>query len=79
MLLAQRQVDELRGRLQPVVRRAKLACVTHSEHTLAAADGIPLHVEVWRPERAPKFAVVISHGGAEHVGRYARLAEALVA
>jgi alpha-beta hydrolase superfamily lysophospholipase len=52
--------------------------VKHSEHTLAAADGTPLHVEVWRPEGPPKFAVVVSHGGAEHVGRYARLAEQLV-
>lgn len=73
-----RRVDDVRRRLRPVIRWAKLADVTHSEHTLAAADGIPLHVEVWRPEGAPKFVAVVSHGGAEHVGRYARLAEALV-
>jgi alpha-beta hydrolase superfamily lysophospholipase len=53
--------------------------VKHTEHTLAAADGTPLHVEVWRPDEPPKFAVVVAHGGAEHVGRYARLAEDLVA
>jgi alpha-beta hydrolase superfamily lysophospholipase len=38
------------------------------------ADGIALHTELWRPEGAPKLVVVVVHGGAEHVGRYARLA-----
>ncbi len=36
-----------------------------------------LHLRTWRPDGAPRGAVVISHGMAEHGGRYARLAEAL--
>lgn len=40
-------------------------------------DGVRLHTELWRPSGAPKFVVVIVHGGAEHVGRYARLAAEL--
>lgn len=47
-------------------------------HTVTAADGTSLHVDVWRPAAAPKFVVVIAHGGAEHVGRYAQLANELV-
>lgn len=42
-----------------------------------AHDGVRLHTELWRPSGAPKFVVVIVHGGAEHVGRYARLAAEL--
>ncbi|MBL9026575.1 MAG: alpha/beta hydrolase [Myxococcales bacterium] len=46
----------------------------------AAPDGTPLHVYCWKPSdiAAPLRAVVhITHGMAEHAGRYARLAEAL--
>lgn len=42
-----------------------------------ARDGIRLHTELWRPQGQPKFVVVIVHGGAEHVGRYGRLAAEL--
>ncbi|MCH9680926.1 MAG: lysophospholipase [Deltaproteobacteria bacterium] len=47
----------------------------HHEQTIEAADGTALHVERWEPEGTPRFAVVFVHGGAEHVGRYARMAE----
>lgn len=71
-------MDGVPARLRPMGRWAKLGGVNHTEHKLAAADGTPLHVEVWRPEGPAKFAVVMSHGGAEHVGRYARVAAELV-
>jgi len=48
--------------------------MAHAERTLTAPDGTTLHVEQWRPSGAPKFVVVISHGGGEHVTRYAQLA-----
>lgn len=47
----------------------------HQERAIEAADGITLHVEQWQPEGEPKFGVVVSHGAAEHVGRYAAMAE----
>lgn len=43
-------------------------------HTITASDGTPLHVETWRPQGQPKCVVVVSHGGGEHVSRYAQLA-----
>ncbi len=46
----------------------------HQERAVEAADGISLHVEQWDPQGDPKFAVVISHGAAEHVGRYDAMA-----
>lgn len=52
--------------------------MAHAEHTVTASDGTSLHVETWRPSQsssgAPKFVVVLSHGGGEHVTRYAQLA-----
>ncbi len=45
--------------------------------TLAAPDGAARFVHAWLPEGAPKAALQIAHGLAEHVGRYARLAAAL--
>lgn len=38
-----------------------------------------LHAQAWLPEGEPRAVVVISHGLAEHGGRYAALAERLVA
>jgi alpha-beta hydrolase superfamily lysophospholipase len=54
--------------------RALIPPVKHSEQTVAAADGTPLHVERWAPTGEVRFVVVLVHGGAEHVGRYDRLA-----
>jgi len=48
--------------------------VISSPYSLAS-----IHVHCWRPETAPKAAVVIVHGMGEHGGRYARLAEQLTA
>ncbi|MBX7078834.1 MAG: lysophospholipase [Nannocystaceae bacterium] len=50
----------------------------YSEHTVRAADGTELHVDVWRPDGPPQRVVVVAHGGAEHSGRYAQLAGELV-
>jgi len=47
--------------------------------TLEAADGQRIHVHGWLPEGQPRAVVQIAHGAAEHAGRYARLATALVA
>ncbi len=44
-----------------------------------ADDGAALFLRRWTPERAPRAVVQIAHGLAEHSGRYARLAGALVA
>jgi alpha-beta hydrolase superfamily lysophospholipase len=48
-----------------------------STFTFAAADGFSLFVYRWLPDKAPKAAVQLAHGLAEHSGRYARLAGAL--
>ncbi len=48
-----------------------------STFTLTASDGVALFVHRWLPNAAPKAAVQIAHGLAEHAGRYARLADAL--
>ncbi len=47
--------------------------------TIPAADGTPLHLDLWLPEGKPRRVVAVAHGGAEHAGRYARLAEQLTA
>ena len=44
------------------------------EELLPAGDGHDIPVKVWRP-REPNAVLVISHGMAEHAGRYAPLAE----
>ncbi|MFQ6171835.1 lysophospholipase [Oryzobacter sp. R7] len=48
-----------------------------STTTVTASDGTRLHTRRWLPEGDVKAVVQISHGMAEHSGRYARLAEAL--
>jgi len=47
--------------------------------SLEAADGQRIHVYRWLAGGTPKAIVQIAHGAAEHAGRYARLAAALVA
>ena len=56
-----------------------LAGVSHETRTIPAADGVPLHVEIWRPEGPARFVVPIVHGSGEHVGRHAWLGEAVAA
>ncbi len=52
--------------------------ITHEGH-LSSADGTRLFERSWLPDAAPKAAVLIVHGYAEHCGRYAWTAEQLVA
>jgi|CXWL01.1.fsa_nt_gi alpha-beta hydrolase superfamily lysophospholipase len=51
---------------------------THEGH-IASADGTRLFERAWLPDTAPRAAVLIVHGYAEHSGRYAWTAEQLVA
>ncbi|MBP8185792.1 MAG: lysophospholipase [Pseudomonas sp.] len=51
----------------------------HEAFCLNASDATPLYVNHWFADDAPKAVVMIAHGMAEHSGRYARLAQALVA
>ena len=50
----------------------------HEAFWLNASDATPLYVNRWFAEQAPRAIVMIAHGMAEHSGRYARLAAALV-
>ena len=47
--------------------------------TFAAADGTAISYRQWAPPGDPSAIVLVAHGMSEHGGRYARLAEALVA
>lgn len=47
--------------------------------TITSLDGTRLHVRDWLPDTAPKAAVLIIHGYAEHSGRYAWTGEQLAA
>ena len=38
------------------------------------SQGVRLHSEMWSPQGAPKFVVCVSHGAAEHISRYERVA-----
>ena len=49
------------------------------EGYFASADGTRLFERAWLPDTAPRAAVLIVHGYAEHSGRYAWTAEQLVA
>ena len=51
--------------------------MNHSTFWLTANDRSRLYVNQWMPEGPAKAVVMLSHGMAEHSGRYARLAEAL--
>ena len=48
-----------------------------STFTFKDEDGIEIFVYKWQPEGAPKAAVQIAHGMAEHALRYERVAESL--
>ncbi len=45
----------------------------------AGRGGLEIYWQSWRPPAAARAALVIAHGAAEHSGRYAPLAERLVA
>jgi hypothetical protein len=52
-----------------------------STFTLPSDDGVALHVYRWSPDEgvAPRAVLQVSHGLAEHAGRYKRFAEAATA
>jgi alpha-beta hydrolase superfamily lysophospholipase len=53
--------------------------MNHSTFWLTANDHTRLYVNQWVPDIPPRAVVMLSHGMAEHGGRYARLAQALCA
>ncbi|WP_210712276.1 alpha/beta hydrolase [Pseudomonas sp. MWU349] len=53
--------------------------MTHDTFWLTTSDHHRLFVNQWLPEPPLKAVVLLSHGMAEHSGRYARLAQALCA
>ncbi|WP_265533761.1 alpha/beta hydrolase [Pseudomonas saponiphila] len=53
--------------------------MTHDTFWLTTSDHQRLFVNQWLPEPALKAVILLSHGMAEHSGRYARLATALCA
>jgi len=52
--------------------------VKHREMRLPGCQEAQLYAQAWLPEREPRAVVVVSHGLAEHGGRYAPLAARLV-
>ena len=50
----------------------------HKELQVPGCREVQLHGQAWLPDRDPAAVLVISHGLAEHSGRYAQLAERLV-
>ena len=44
----------------------------YTAYWLPASDDTPLYIHLWASE-APRGVVMLSHGMAEHAGRYARL------
>lgn len=55
-----------------------VAAMRADEFDLPMADGVAVHVRRWLPDNEPRGVVQLSHGMAEHAGRYARLAGHLV-
>jgi acylglycerol lipase len=53
--------------------------VLPEEDTFVGVRGVRIHVRTWVPENPVTGVVVIAHGLAEHGGRYAAVAERLVA
>jgi alpha-beta hydrolase superfamily lysophospholipase len=53
--------------------------VRHRELQLPGCHDVALFAQAWLPERDPRAVVVISHGLAEHGGRYPEVAARLVA
>ena len=51
----------------------------HLSSSFKTVDNLEIHTESWLPEGDPRAVVVIVHGAAEHIGRYAHVASRLVA
>jgi alpha-beta hydrolase superfamily lysophospholipase len=49
------------------------------EDTFTGVRGLRIHTRTWLPESPPTGVVVIAHGFAEHTGRYAAVAQRLIA
>lgn len=49
----------------------------HQESWVETSDGVRLYAQWWKPSGAPKAIVCLVHGGCEHSGRYAHLANLL--
>lgn len=50
----------------------------HTSGTMKTSDGLNLYTEAWLPDTDPQAIVLIVHGLAEHIGRYAHVADAFV-
>lgn len=50
----------------------------HIISSFQTADGLKIHTEAWLPNHSPRAVVVIVHGAAEHIGRYAHVAAKFV-
>lgn len=50
----------------------------HIEWTLTGHGGLSLYAQGWLPDGMPRDVIAISHGYAEHGGRYSNLVERLV-
>ncbi|NWF96503.1 MAG: lysophospholipase [Candidatus Thorarchaeota archaeon] len=50
-----------------------------SENVVTLDDGHELFYRVWRPQNRPRAALMVSHGYAEHSGRYGNVGTALTA
>ncbi|MHC9297420.1 lysophospholipase [Mycobacterium sp. LTG2003] len=48
---------------------------TRSEQTFAGVGGVRIVYDVWTPDVEPRGVVVLSHGYAEHAGRYHHVAQ----
>ncbi len=46
----------------------------HVSSSFKTPDDLEIHTESWLPEDDPRAVVVIAHGAAEHIGRYAHVA-----
>jgi acylglycerol lipase len=46
----------------------------HISSSFTTADNLKIHTEAWLPGADAKGVVVLSHGAAEHIGRYAHVA-----
>jgi alpha-beta hydrolase superfamily lysophospholipase len=51
----------------------------HSDGRFAGVGGVEIYWQAWLPAGEPAAIVLLAHGGAEHGGRYAWVANALVA
>jgi acylglycerol lipase len=51
----------------------------HREFTSTGIGGLDLHAQAWLPDGDARAVIAVAHGLGEHSGRYARLAEDLVA